>query len=288
MLPQLMKTRFKVLIGVAILAAVALAVLPRLFLKRFTLSYLKQATGFELTYQKLTSHPWARTLEVEGLVFHNPPGFPAGEAIEVRHLFARYRWRDLLGEAMKLEELRLDIPRVVMVRREDGETNLEQIERQTTAARGGTTSAGGATSEAASSGPDFSRLEAELGLDSSAPAPSAPAPAAGGASAASPAAKAEQPEVTIGTLVLKIGKVASYDYSRLKKGQPRVHEYELNVEKTFTDVTDLDAVAHELAATVLVQEGMRALTKELADPDTMEKLSEGMDKLAEQLGDLLK
>ena len=288
-----MKTSTKVIIGLSIVVGAAVWWLPEPLSKMFLLRELRRATGVEVTYDRFHSQPWQRVLEVEGLVFRNPPAFKEPVALEIRRLHARYQWRQLLGDRVELDELTLDVPRVVLVRLADGSTNLEQLQSSATSR-----SAISAPAAPAAPAPAKDEWAAALAATEEAapasPPPPAPGTAASRPAPAAPAARAKspppaaEPDLHIGRLRLQVAKVELVDYGRMKKGKPYTHTYDVNVDQTFENVTDLDAVGQQLAARVLVQEGVRAVADQLSDPETMEKLNKNLDKLAEKLGEFLK
>ena len=288
-----MKTSTKVIIGLSIVVGAAVWWLPEPLSKMFLLRELRRATGVEVTYDRFHSQPWQRVLEVEGLVFRNPPAFKEPVALEIRRLHARYQWRQLLGDRVELDELTLDVPRVVLVRLADGSTNLEQLQSSATSR-----SAISAPAAPAAPAPAKDEWAAALAATEEAapasPPPPAPGTAASRPAPAAPAARAKspppaaEPDLRIGRLRLQVAKVELVDYGRMKKGKPYTHTYDVNVDQTCENVTDLDAVGQQLAARVLVQEGVRAVADQLSDPETMEKLNKNLDKLAEKLGEFLK
>ena len=291
-----MKTSTKVIIGLSAVVGVALWWLPGPLSKAVLLRELRRATGFEVTYERFHSQPWQRVLEVEGLVFRNPPAFKEPVALEIRRLHARYQWRQLLGDRLELDELTLEVPRVVLVRLADGSTNLEQLQAAA-GARSARSAPAPAAPAAAAKAPAPAKDEWAAALaatedDASAPAapaaaqrPTAPAAPVARAAAARPA---DEPDLRIGRLRLQVAKIELVDYGRMKKGKPYMQTYDLKVDQTFENVTDLDVVGQQLAARVLVQEGVRAVADQLSDPETMEKLNKNLDKLAEKLGEFLK
>ncbi len=291
-----MKTSTKVIIGLSIAVGAAVWWLPGPLSKAYLLRELRRATGFEVTYERLDSQPWQRVLEVEGLVFRNPPAFKEPVALEIRRLHARYQWRQLLGDRLELDELTLEVPRVVLVRLADGSTNLEQLQASATAKSERSKPVTAAVPVAPAPAKDewaaaLAATEEDAPASAPQPAPAAasrpPAPAASDALAKA-APPADEPDLHIGRLRLQVAKIELVDYGRMKKGQPYMQTYDVNVDQTFENVTDLDAVGQQLAARVLVQEGVRAVADQLSDPETMEKLNKNLDKLAEKLGEFLK
>ena len=288
-----MKNSTKIVIAVAVAVGVAGYVVPGLLLKQLAVRALRQSTGLEIAYRSLASDFWHRTMDIEGLVFRNPPDFPPGDAIEVRRLHAMYHWRDLGSDNLRLQELDVDIPHLLLIRREDGSTNIERLQAATEPVVPRQKQKGAAKPAAAEPtfGSSFDQLAAEVGAAPAKPAPK-PAPAAAATPPAKRAASAPAvaaKELYIGHLHLRIGSVTIQDYGRKKKdGKPHTQELKVDVEQSFDNVTDLDPVAQELAAKILVQEGLRAVTEELQDDKAMEKLSRGFDKLADELGKLLK
>jgi hypothetical protein len=122
-----MKKRYKALIfigGVLALAALACMVfLPSL------LSYeLRSVTGFAFRVRVLTVNPFTGRVVVRGLAANNPPGFPKPDFVELRELNAQVEVLSWMFPGRNvIDDLDLDIGRIVLVRRHDGKTNAGEF-----------------------------------------------------------------------------------------------------------------------------------------------------------------
>lgn len=261
-----MKTKYALGL-IALIAVVAgLALLPGRLARDYTLRAIREATGFYMEYGSMQTDFGARTITLQDVVIRNPPDFPDAEAIQIRTLTAGFRWRDLFRPGVRLATLSLDIPNVTLVRKSDGETNFQRMQD-----RARTESA--AKTEPRSL-PDSANTDA--------PVVSTPA------EAGKPGSKVEAnsrpaPEMEIGELNLKLGRIVVRDYRRSRNGSPRIDEYELNLSRQFKNVNNLDVLAQQLAGQVLIEGGLQAITRQLTDPALQEKVKKNLQKAADDV-----
>ena len=178
-------------------------------------------TGFGLDIKNLHVALLQPGLELEGLRLTNPSDFPETDALAINKLKISYDWAASTKTELRLPEVMLDLPRVVIVRKTDGEVNFQRFAKQTKTA----------------------------------------APAGGGASAPQPQPPAEKKTartIRIDHLNIRLGTVYIRTYVQGEK-EPREQKYTMNVNQTFENVTDLKAVGAQLFLAVMLQGAPDAL-----------------------------
>ncbi len=212
-------------------------------------------------------------VRIENLAVANPAGFPEGPAIVVREVYAEHGGRSDRPRETLLRELRIEIAQVSIVRRANGETNIDRLV------------AGLPETPVASPPSPSSRRADPPPSPSSAPSsPQTPTPPHGTAadhrdeagrkpparpdktsppSAARPDRalspprtwRVERMTVTIGAMEWKDESIAAtIPFTRL----------ELNRTFTFTNVTDMAEVGDRLAAALLFSATPKLLEEALA------------------------
>lgn len=111
----------------AVFAVAALAWM--LFLLAFVAAQVRARTGCETRIDRLVANPFTGEVEARGFVLANPPGFPAGEWVEVRAFHAAVAMGSLLSDQIVFDSMALDVPVVTLVTAADGTTNAEAAER---------------------------------------------------------------------------------------------------------------------------------------------------------------
>jgi hypothetical protein len=235
--------------GACLLVAVLGMRLKNVVLRGVTVRLLAQVTGFDVTMGGMDVGLLNPHVEIKDLRFRNPPDFPAGDALEVRHLLVRYDRRSLFAREIHLPEIALDIPHVQLVRRADGSTNLDGM-------------GGGPEKIGRLELPDFPGQQRHPTEPPGEPppverpggeaaGPGEPEPAEG-SSGGEPRPEREPRTVKIDKLSMKLGDVEVKDYSR-GGPEPSVLHMQLGVDREFDDVTDLQTVAGMIAAEVMVK-----------------------------------
>ena len=107
-----MKTFTKVMVLVALLVAVLLVVRNQV-IEYAAIRAIRQATGFDLSLDRIDVGMLRPTVEIVGLKLQNPPDFPDQEAIEIERLFVRYDRLSLLSKEIRIPELAISIPQMV-------------------------------------------------------------------------------------------------------------------------------------------------------------------------------
>jgi uncharacterized protein involved in outer membrane biogenesis len=216
----------KLLFVLAVLAvAVAVLLIGRNFLLKTAVeSILRNSTDFDLSIGSVNMALLDSSFEVTGLELRNPPDFPDPEAFAVDRFLVDYDLSSLLSDEVHLYNVVIDIPKVIMVRKADGESNVERL---AAAAKKDTKPEGGGMQEPKGGGAAEEK----------------------GAPAGKPAKEAKK--VRIDRLTVKLGKVEMRDYSR-GRTEPKVYDYELNMNRTYNDITDLQKLGATISTELLV------------------------------------
>lgn len=225
------------LLGIAVLGVVALLLLRDRILTAQMVRLAKEKVGVEIRIESLRTGVLKPSIDLQGLSLMAPADFPATESLRVERVRLATSWKSLLAPEIRAEEIVLDLPRLVIIRNAKGETNLQRL----------------------------ARLIEERRKD--------PGPAAGGGKPrAGTEEKSPKRTYRIDRLTVKIGEVQYVDYS--KGAEPTTRRYPLNVDKTFTDVTDLKPVYTQigqsaaLAAAPSVLQDIQALSENASkDPE---------------------
>jgi len=170
-------------------------------------TFLKEKTGFELSYAKQEVTLFGGLVDFQGLRLTNSSEFPVPDFVEFNEFKAAVEPRSLLADRIVVDEVVVDLKNVTIVKKADGTYNAKAF---------------------------ADALKAAIPANQSAAAQQKP-----GASGSS-----KVPPFIIKTLTVKIGTVDYCDYSS-GSGSPKV--YNINYSRTFTDVTDVKTVATAMA-----------------------------------------
>lgn len=88
-------------------------------------SQLRRLTGFDVAIETLMVNPFTGTIRARGLVVNNPPTFPRPEFLQVREFEAEADLVSLFTRRPVVDQLKLDIGLLALVKRANGRTNLE-------------------------------------------------------------------------------------------------------------------------------------------------------------------
>jgi uncharacterized protein involved in outer membrane biogenesis len=206
---RVVKRIFLGLLGVAVLLIVAGLLLRDGFLSKTLIQLARDKVGVDIRIESLRTGLLKPSLDLTGLSLMSPPDFPASETLRVERIRLVSDWKSLRAREIRAEEILLDIPCLVILRNAAGETNLQRLSRLIEERRKAAGPAGGGGKARPKTGPD-------------------------------------RPKRTyrIDRLTVKIGEVQYVDYS--KGGEPTTRIYPLNLDKTFTEVTDLKPVLQQL------------------------------------------
>lgn len=248
---------FLLFLAVALLALVPLR---NILLKRQLEKLLAGRSGFGVELGSARLGLTSATFEVDTLKLSNPADFPDSEALEVKQVRVDYDWRSLFSREVRFSEITLDVPKLVLVRKADGETNAERL-------------GAGSKNKPHQSAPPPDEPSA----------PPAPAP--------QPAPKKEtQPRAfRVDRLVLRVGTVEYRDYTRSKNGgEPAVTAMTLNMDQEYRDVTSLQQLGGLVLGQSIQQMGLFMIGQQLQDDDSKlnKKIKKAADKFQKQLGNL--
>lgn len=110
--------------GIFALAALAWMV----FLPAVVGRELSSITGFDIRVAVLTADPFTGRVLVRGLVANNPPGFPTPDFVQLRELRSKVEvFSGILSGRIVVDDLDLDVGKIVLMRRKDGKTNAGEF-----------------------------------------------------------------------------------------------------------------------------------------------------------------
>jgi len=238
----IIKTLGVILLACLLLAGALLA-LRNTLLAPAVIRLARDQFGLTIQIDSFRTGLWKPSVDVRGLSIENPPDFPDSEALRVERFYLSTDWTALTGNEIRLHEVRLEAPRLAVIRNAAGRTNLELLNRQVRERT--------------------PRPQAPSGSDSRKPeTKSKPAP--------------PRRPFRIDRLIVKMDEVQFTDFSRGEK--PIVRTYPLHVDKTFTDVTDFEPVLRQImlsaaaAAAPSVLEDLKALSDQAEkDPAAAKK-----------------
>ncbi len=216
-------------------------------------TFFRRQTGFDVTFEHIHVGVIRPSIEITGLTLFNPADFEEREALFIRRAYIRYSPSLLFKREIHLREVVLDMPKLVVVKKADGEYNLGRL------------------GKAVASKDEKPKGEAKP----------KPAPAPGEAPPPRP--------LRIDTLTFKLGTAQMITHRRV--GAPRTRSIEMNIEKTFTDVTDLNAVAKKLTLDIVANEAEEIVVnvaEKLKKGGDVEKLDKAAKKLGERLNGMFK
>jgi hypothetical protein len=107
------------LVGVGAVGAFAWMLL----LPEYVTRAIKSRTGFDASVASLSCNPFSGEVTLRGLVLSNPSSFASSDFLQVREFHLAGQVWSLFSEPVSLEELTLDVRRIALVRRSDGQSN---------------------------------------------------------------------------------------------------------------------------------------------------------------------
>lgn len=247
----------KGLLLVVVVALVVLIPLRNVLLKRQLEKLLAAQTGFGVELGRVHLGLTSASFEMDGFTLENPPDFPEASALEVKQVRVDYDWRSLFSREVRFSEITLDVPKMVVVRKADGETNAERL--------------GGKAKK--------KKEEGSSGTD---PQPESEPPSA-------PAEEKEPRTFRVDRLVLRIGTVEYRDYTKAEKnGEPSITAMTLNVDQEYRDVTSLQQLGSQVLGQTIQRMGLLLVGQELENPDSKlnKKIKKAADKFQKQLNGL--
>lgn len=209
-----------------VLVAFALIVAALLFGRNFIIKEMlsksaKALRGFEVSVSDVQVGILRPMVHLRDLKITNPSDFPEKQALEAKEVLIRYNFLSLFGKEARFPEIVLDVPKAVVVWNKNGDMNFERL--------------AGMDKKPAPAEKKKKKKQEEPPPE---PKPE-PAP---------PPEKEAAPPRTmrIDKLTLRITEAQIYDY---RKGpEPSVMTFPINMDRTYTDVTDPDTLAAKVAA----------------------------------------
>lgn len=198
--------------------------------RRFAEREITARTGLPVQIESLQVGLIKPILHLRNAVVGNPPGFPVPDALKVRELYVDYDRSTLLSRDIRLRELRLDVPLVVYVKPEEGPGNLERL--------GG---AGASKKEEPGGSTDSTETST-----TSHPTPKD--------EASEPRTKRN---VQIDELRFKLGEVEIRQYRAGR--EPTLIRLPVDMERSISNVTNLEQTIQQLAAEVALYAGVGML-----------------------------
>ncbi len=114
--------------GLAVAGLLALAILARNFIARKSVEFgTERITGFPLTIESVNVGLLNGQLDVTGLKLMNPPEFEDREFVDLKKLHVDYRLGSMLAGAPHINDMLVDIDRLVIVKNTNGVSNTQKL-----------------------------------------------------------------------------------------------------------------------------------------------------------------
>jgi uncharacterized protein involved in outer membrane biogenesis len=227
--------------AVAVIGAVVVgSVVRKTVVREVTEAMAEQLSGFDVAVETMDVSLWRGTAEMTGLKVRNPVGYPEREAFDVERIYVKYAPLSFLGKEIHLKELLVDISRVMVVRNEQGETNIERLDGSRGIDRE-------ATPVQVVRAPDTPVTRPPASSPSGPVEGAEPSEAAPGG--ASHRKRAEK-QVRIDDLTITLGRISVRDYAT-GGPEPISFDHTVNEVIQMSDVTDMDEVAEEVQARLM-------------------------------------
>lgn len=249
-------------IGLVVVALLVVVVFSRnTVIEQAVQTAVHKTTGFDVDIGKINAAIVRPAFEIDDTKLLNPEDFPEATAFEIKQLRVAYSIPSLVTGNPRLPEVIIDIPKAVVVKKQDGESNIDRMQAATGKKE---TPAGGTAKD----------------------------PTGQGGGKNPPVQEAAKPgmKVRIDRLEIRLGTVEVHDYSQ-GGDKPFVKTYVLNLNQTYTDITDVRQIGGIIAgqmignvANQLVQGLNRALNGKDSDLNkTGEKVSKQLKGFFDQL-----
>jgi uncharacterized protein involved in outer membrane biogenesis len=235
-----------------VLAGAVFSLFSNRLITNYAVSAIEERSGFKVEVGDLDVGFLRPIVRIENLKLTNPPGFPYEEAFTVKEFYVRYDRMSLFRQNIHLDELRLDIPRVVMVNPENGDSNVEILSK-------------------------MGKKEKPV------PDPGEAAPDSGKQEPSSEPKKAteEKRTVSIGNLHVKLGEMEVRRY-RPNQPEPAVMNVPVNLDRSYENVTNVDSVVKQLTSELVLRSGF-GLINQLGAKISSDGSPKSDEKIKEQL-----
>ncbi len=219
-------------IGYLLLGVILLSALPLFFGKTWLKNRMAREweakTGLHTVIEDVEVNILRRTLIMRNVVLSNPPDFSYPEWMTIRKVYIRYDWITLFGNNPHFDEVRMEIPRMYLIRRDDGDLNIERIVRK---------------SETSASG----------GQSSTPPLTDGASPPADAAHA--PERTSKIAGYSIDQLRITLDEVEVRRYTK-DQSEPVIMPLPVGLDRTFSKVTNLRLVTTQLADDLILRAGL--------------------------------
>ena len=243
---------------ILVLLAVAGLVARNAIIKTAARKVIRQATGFDLEVGGVHAGLISQSFEIRDLKLINPEDFPEAVALEINRMLVNYKFRSFFTDEVHLCKVVLDIPRMVVVQKEDGESNLKRLSQ---------------------AGQEKGEEEQKREAKPENKQPTEPTP--------------EKPtrKFRIDTLTLKLGTVEMHRYVQ-GQDKPEILAHDLKVDRTYTDIRGPNQLAAILAMAMMEGAGThvfkdigKALQNNQGD---LHRTAKELEKTAKGVGESLK
>jgi len=217
------------LVIVIVILLVGLVLARNALLKSGARKAIEEYTGFKIEIASFNVGLFKPTFEIRGLKLLNPPDFPETTAFEIDKLFVKYDLASLFSDKIHLYDVIIDVPKIVVVQKDDGETNLERLAKN--------------AKKTKKEGENDEKQPQNDENDEN-----------------TPQKEKNRREIAIDIMKIKLGTV---EYQIYEEGveKPEIETRELNQEEIFTNVTDLQDVVDQIAMQLVTDEALKELTK---------------------------
>ena len=196
----------------ALALAATFALMWMLLLPSIVTGLIKKRTGFDATVNRLYVNPFTASVYVSQLKINNPDTFPQADFVSVNEFKTAVEPGSVFSDRVVVKEAVFDVAFIAVVKNAQRQTNIDAFKAGVQAAN-----------------PEEKTPDQK---DQSTPA-------------AAPAEKKPPKQFLIRHLVVKLDKIIIADYSG---AEPSVHEINVNINRTFTDITDLKQISVPLLA----------------------------------------
>jgi hypothetical protein len=192
----------------ALALAATFALMWMLLLPSIVTGLIKKRTGFDATVQRLYVNPFTASVYISQLKINNPDTFPQNDFVSVNEFKTAVEPSSIFSDRVVVKDAVFDVALIAVIKNAQGQTNIDAFKAGTQP-----------------------------------PAPEQPPP--GEKNQPAPAEKKPPKQFLIRHLVVKLDKIIIADYSG---STPNVREIPININRTFTDVTDLKQISVPLLA----------------------------------------
>ncbi|HTQ30947.1 MAG TPA: hypothetical protein VMI53_07035 [Opitutaceae bacterium] len=206
------------LLGFVLALAATFTLLWILLLPSLVTGMIKKRTGFDATVSSLFANPFTASINIRQLEIDNPDTFPRKDFVVVNQFRTAVQPSSLFSDRVVVKDAVFDVALVAVVKNAQGQTNVKAFETGVL-------------------GPKPPEPEKKTDEEQ---APEEKKP---------PEQKKPPKQFLIQHLVVKLDKIIVADYSG---STPRVQEIPVNINRTFTDVTDLKQISVPLVADLSV------------------------------------